>query len=211
MKITPLLFIMTFVSILFSCDTNTRQKGVDKKTIDNRISSMEDSIKKVKMLELDLVRQDSIEASQIKGYSVKRLSGRHKYGGVTKVEYYSLTQLIDELKEDAEKQMWPPGKLETSINSYKSFYKGGLVRLYIERITIGAANTEYFSIIIKDLNEDELYRVELDSDIPSYSSDNWWNYGYVYVNKKIKAPFYVYVIDRLQDAPFKFEVTPTKK
>jgi hypothetical protein len=57
----------------------------------------------------------------------------------------------------------------------------------------------------------ELFRVELDSDIPEYSSDNWWNYGYAYIDKRIKVPFYVYVVDRLEDAPFKFEVTSIKK
>jgi hypothetical protein len=211
MKKSTLLVTIACGTILFSC--NTGQKSSDNQTsakTDNS-SAIQDSIKKAKEFEFQQARQDSIEATQIKGYSIKKLSGKHKYGGVTKIEYQSLAQLIDEAKQQSEKEMWTKQKLQSTINAYKSSCKGGQVRLYIERTTIGSANTEMFSVIIKDTNESELFRVELDSDIPEYSSDNWWNYGYAYIDKRIKVPFYVYVVDKLEEAPFKFEVTSIKK
>jgi len=191
-----MLIIVAFGTILISCNSNTRQKN---------------DITKAQKLELEQIRQDSIEATLIKGYSVKKFSRRQKYGGKTKIEYQSLPQLLDEVRILSLKQMWTKEKLQTTLNTYKNTCKGGQVRLYIERITIGAANTDMFSIIIKDTSESELYRVDLDNDIPEYSSDWWWNYGYAYINKRIKIPFYVYVVDKLEDTPFKFKVTAIKK
>jgi hypothetical protein len=211
MKTSTLLLTVAFGIILFSCNTNTGQKKLDTRTenqtADNKSIAIEDSIKKAN----ELVRQDSIDAAQIKGYSVKKLSGKHKYGGVTKVEYQSLTDLIAEAKKESQKEMWTKEKLQSRVDAYKSACIGGKIRLDIERTTIGSANTEMFSIIIKDINENELYRVNLDSSIPNYSSENWWNIGFCYIDIRIKAPFYVYVVDKLEDAPFKFEVTPIKK
>ncbi|MCI1265107.1 MAG: hypothetical protein LKG19_00950 [Saprospiraceae bacterium] len=213
MKKLTLLVTIACGIILFSCNSNTGQKSSENQAsaMTDHSSVIQDSIKKAEEFEYQQTRQDSIDATQIKGYSIKKLSGKHKYGGVTKIEYQSLAQLIDEAKKQSEKEMWPKEKLQSTIDVYKSGWKGGLVRLYIERTTIGSANTEMFSIIMKDTNENELFRVELDSDIPEYSSDNWWNYGYAYIDKRIKVPFYVYVVDRLEDAPFKFEVTSIKK
>ena len=213
MKKSILLITFACGTILFSCNSNTGHKGSDSQTsakADNS-SAMQDSIKKAEEFELQQARQDSIDAIKIKGYYIKKLSGKHKYGGETKIEYQSLAQLLDEAKKKSEKEMWTKEKLQSTIDAYKSGLKGGLVSLYIERSTIGSANTKYFSVIIKDTNESELFRVELDSEIPDYSSDNWWNYGYAYIDKRIKVPFYVYVVDRLEDAPFKFEVTSIKK
>ena len=157
---------------------------------------------------------DSIEQSPTKeGYSIRMISGKHKYGGSTKIEYKSLSQILSETEKKAEKQMWTSEDLQSTLETYKRLYKGGQIRLDIERTTIGAANTEWFSIIIKDLAENELYRVDLDSKIPETpnSNDYWWNLSIQGIDKRIKPPFYVYVVDRLEDAPFKFEVTSIKE
>lgn len=212
MRVIILLVVISCGVMLFSCnstDGNKNLKNQSSSMLEN--SLIQDSIAKAEEFELKQARQDSIDAAQIKGYSVKKLSGKHKYGGVTKIEYKSLAQLIDEVKVQSEKEMWQDGKLESTIDVYKRAWKGGLVKMYIERNTIGAANTDMFSIIIKDTDENELHRAELENNIPNYSSDDWWNFGYAYIEERIKTPFYVYVVDKLEDAPFKFEVTSIKK
>ena len=215
MKKSTLLVTIACGTILFSCNSNTGQKASENQTsaMTDNSSAMQDSIKKADELEFQEARQDSIDALQIKGYSVKKLSGKHKYGGVTKVEYKSLSQILSELEKEAEKEMWTKEDKQSKIDAYKSISKGGQIRLDIERTTIGAANTEYFSIIIKNMDEKELCRFDLESDIPETpnSNDYWWNISIQRIDKRIKAPFYVYVIDKLEDAPFKFEVTPIKK
>ena len=215
MKKSTLLVLIACGTILFSCNSNNGQKGKENQAsgIADPSSAMQDSIKKADELEFQQARQDSIDAKQIKGYSVKKLAGKHKYGGITKIEYKSLSQILSELEKEAEKEMWTKEENQSKIDAYKSISKGGQIRLDIERTTIGAANTEYFSIIIKDIDEKELCRFDLDSDIPETpnSNDYWWNISIQQIDKRIKAPFYVYVVDRLEDAPFKFEVTPIKK
>ena len=98
MKKSTLLVTIACGTILFSCNSNTGKKSSEKKTseLTDNSSSIQDSIKKADELEYQEARQDSIDALQIKGYSVKKLSGKHKYGGVTKIEYKSLK---DELKK----------------------------------------------------------------------------------------------------------------
>ncbi len=214
MKQMKTLIFAVMVIAFYSCTSNSEKK-VKNDSADKGLTNVQvqDSIRKVQELEIAQVKQDSIEDSQIKGYSIRRISGNHKYGGVTKIEYKSLSQILSETEKNAEKEMWTSKDKQSKIETYKSFYKGGEIRLDIERTTIGAANTEFFSIIIKDLAENELYRVNLDSDIPETpnSNDYWWNISIQGIDKRIKAPFYVYIVDRLEDAPFKFEVIPIKK
>lgn len=216
------IFLLTFIcgTLLFSCNSNSGQKNADNsvdttntQTVNNILSQYKASIKKADALAVELFQQDSIDALQIKGYGVKKISGKHKYGGSTKIEYQSLQQLIAETKKKSEGEMWTKEQFQSTIAALKSVSIGGQIRLDIERTTIGSANTEFFTIVIKDSSENELFRKTLDSDTPnpSRSNDNWWNIALCTVDKKIKAPFYVYIVDALEEAPFKFEVTAIKK
>jgi hypothetical protein len=213
MKQMRILIFSVSLIAFYACTSNPERK-VDKDSEDKDLinTQVQDSIRKVKELEIAQIKQDSIEDAQIKSYSIRKISGKHKYGGTTKIEYKSLSQILSETEKKAKKEMWTSEDLQSKLEAYKSLYIGGQIRLDIERTTIGAANTEYFSIIIKDLAENELYRVDLDSDIPEtpISNDYWWNISIVGIDKRIRAPFYVYIVDRLQDAPFKFEVSPIK-
>ena len=215
-------FLLTLIcgTILFSCNSNSKEKSADNSdAMENsqdeasKLAQYEDSIKKADVLAIELFRKDSIDALQIKAYDVKKISGKHKYGGFTKIEYQSLQQLIIETKKKSEKEMWTKEQFKSNIEALKAVSVGGQVRLDIERITIDCANTENFTIIIKDSAENELFRKALDSNIPNPSSlnDNWWNITLCTIDKRIKVPFYVYVVDALEDAPFKFEVTAIKK
>lgn len=200
-----IILLLFVVGVLFSQDNKNNSSVINNKSS----STSEQTEQKVVVVEQLL--NDSIDASQPNGYTIKKLSGEHKYGGVTQIEYKSLAQLLNEAKKDSEKQMWTKEKTQSILESLKRRCKGGYIRLYIERITIGSANTKMFSIIIKDTVENELYRIELKDNIPQYSSDNWRNYGLAYIDKMIKPPFYVYIVDGIADAPFKFEVTAIKK
>jgi hypothetical protein len=47
--------------------------------------------------------------------------------------------------------------------------------------------------------------------MPDWGKDYWWNLDLCDIEKRIKSPFYVYIIEPRQDAPFKFKVTAEKK
>lgn len=210
-----ILFFGTIITTLLSCNSNSTEKvkNINNDSIDKEVLEIKrlDSMRIAEEgIEREKTRQDSIEESQIKGYSIKKLSGKLKYGGSTKIEYNSLLQILAETEATAEKEMWTKKEKQYQLESYKDVCKGGRIILKIERTTIGGANTEYFTIIVKDLNELELYRTKLDSDIPNTpnSNDYWWNISVRDISQRIKAPFYVYVVDAIEKETFKFEVTP---
>jgi len=209
MKKTKLLLLFACGIILFSCNLNTGQKSIDDiKTEYFR----QDSIKEA--LATEYFRHDSIDALQIKGYSVKKISGKHNgYGEKTEIEYQSLPQILAETKKESEKEMWTKEHFQSEIKMEKFIYVGGQIILHIERTTIGSANTEFFTIIIKDSDENEILRKTLKSDIPdpSYSNDTWRNFALCSVDKRIKTPFFVYVVDAIEEEAFKFEVNAIKK
>ncbi len=97
-----------------------------------------------------------------------------------------------------------------TIELYENFATGGLIHFYITRLTIGAANTEWFTIIVKDSNEKEIFRKELEPSVPNTPTMfvDWSNYKAIFLDTKIQENFFVYVIDKLGDenSKFKFEV-----
>lgn len=183
------------------------QKAKDKE----RAAKFTDSIQKAEVAEAEIFKQDSIDALSIKGYKIKLISGKHKYGGRTSIEYQSLFQVLAETKANAKKRMLSKEELDSKIKDVKNFNKGGRIILNVERTTISSADTENFTIIVKDKDDKEISRETFESDIPEYGSDYWWNIAVRSISKRVKAPFYIYVVDVLEDEPFKFEVTPIKK
>lgn len=212
MKTKQLLLVAACTAMLVACNKNEKDVPTDPAAAKEAI--VKDSIKKAEIAELELIKQDSIDASQIKSYLVKKISGKQKSTALkTSIKYSSIIQEIDELKKQADKEMWTKEKLDSMIDEYKKSAIGGIVELEIERYTIDAANTEYFSIIVKDSNDVEIYREDLKSSVPNVPNDNheWWNVGSIFLPKRIKAPFYVYVVDKIEETNFKYEVTAVKK
>jgi len=147
----------------------------------------------------------------IYGNTILRLEGKNDIGGMTNVGYESFAQVKAGLEKDAEKEMWTEEKKNETIESYSKFASGGMIHLYLTRLTIDAANTEMFTIIIKDSAETEIFRKELKSDVPnvpSSGSSYWWNYASIPLTSTIQGKIYIYVIDRLgnDNSKFKFEI-----
>jgi hypothetical protein len=146
----------------------------------------------------------------INGNTILRVEGKNKLHAVTNICYKSYDQLLLEVESKSEKEMWTSEQKNEKINLYNNFALGGLLQLYITRLTIDAANTEWFTIIIKDSNEKEILRKELEPSIPNTPSMfvDWSNYGFVFLNSKINGSFFVYVIDKLgnENSKFKFEI-----
>lgn len=143
---------------------------------------------------------------------ILRHKGKNDIGGVLNIGYQTSEQAIAKIKEKAKKEMWETEKEKESISTYDEYAKGGIIHLYLTRLTIDAANTEWFTVIVKDSSDsNEILRKELRSDIPnrpSSGSDYWWNYATIYLNDKVDENFFIYVIDELKsdNNKFKFEV-----
>jgi len=153
------------------------------------------------------------QTKKVYGHKVKRLSKSNGYS-ITNVAYQTFDQVKEDIVKSSENKMLSKEATEKEINTWKSFGAGGTIELYIERSTIGAANTEYFTIVVQDENKEEIFRKEFDSDIPErprVGGGNWWNYTTCYLKEEVQGnKIYVYVIDDLSDKRHEFEILITK-
>lgn len=144
---------------------------------------------------------------------ITRLEGENSRYGVTNIGFQSLSQLVEGINKRAEREMWTEEKKANNIKLYQDQLKGGILYLYVSRLTIDAANTKVFTVIIKDSNDKEINRQELKSKIPELPGDDrlWTNLKSVGIPIEIKEKFFVYIIDSLGmdgNVKFKFEVNP---
>lgn len=108
------------------------------------------------------------------GIPVLRLKGVNDIGGITNIEYSP-----------------------SIVNDFGD----NLIYLYISRLTIEAANLEYFSIIVKDSLQQNLVSKQLEWDIPEIPSehltgeDYWWNIGLVSVPQSYNGVLYITIKD----------------
>lgn len=145
------------------------------------------------------------------GNTILRVEGKNDISGITNIGYETLAQLKANIEKDAENEMWTEEKKKNEIDFYNRVALGGLIHLYLTRLTIGAANTEMFTIIVKDSTDTEIFRQELKSSVPQVPSNGtnyWWNYTVIPIDKSVQNKIYVYVIDRLgrDNSKFKFEI-----
>jgi hypothetical protein len=146
----------------------------------------------------------------IYGSEIKKLEGKNgTFQGITNVAFRSPEYFRDDYKKTAAEEMWTSEQLEDALNEIENSYPGGMVVLYILRSTRGSADTDNFTIIIKNSNEEEIFRETLEDDFPEYSNGNYWNFGYVSITEKLTGKNYIYVVDAFGDSNnkiFKFEL-----
>ena len=140
------IFMITFLMLVVLSCTNIKNKNV--KELTNKLS-FSDSIKLKIISEEQEYINDSIQNASIKKFHFKKIQGSHKYGGNTRIKYKSLHQLLNETIKKSKKEMWTDNELSETIETYKKSFKGGALFLDIERGTIGHANMEYYTIIVK--------------------------------------------------------------
>lgn len=84
--------------------------------------------------------------------------------------------------------------------------------MIIKRSTIGSANSENFTVVLRSVEDKELLRKKFKSNIPETPIGDRmrWNLELIYPPALIEVPFRVYVIDALEDEPFEFLVEGVK-
>ena len=94
-------------------------------------------------------------------YKVTKATNSNKYSGDTKIEVLTINELIAEYSKSAERQMKTESEKEILLRALRSESKGGEIRLTVERVTIDAANSKFFTVIIKDDTDKEIFRKQL--------------------------------------------------
>jgi hypothetical protein len=146
------------------------------------------------------------------GNTIVRHLGKNTISGMTNLGYQTFEQVISEVNQKANDEMWTAEKKNKTIEAYQKFSAGGILHLYLTRLTIDAANTKMFTVIVKDSEDNnEIFRKELKSNIantPTSGSDYWWNYASIHIPEKINGKVFIYIIDRLgrDNNKFKFEM-----
>jgi hypothetical protein len=149
----------------------------------------------------------------IYGNTIFRHEGRNDIRGVLNIGFQTFAQVKADIEQMAEKEMWTPEMKTRKIESYERLSSGGLIHLYLTRLTIDAANTNMFTVIIKDSTDNnEILRLDLKRNIPNTplisGSNYWWNYTTIPIPDKINGNIYIYIIDKLggDNNKFKFEL-----
>ncbi len=144
------------------------------------------------------------------GYSVLRMEGKNDKKGITNVAYQSGDQFLIALEKKAKDEKWSEQKQNKEIKLYKEITTGGVIHLYVTRPGFKMANTNHFSVILKDSTEKEILHTVLADDIPEpiTGSDYWSNHVTVPLGEKPRGSVYVYVIDKYEGAflEYKFRV-----
>lgn len=125
-------------------------------------------------------------------------------GGIT-LSHTSATELSEELKKKLTNLNTPADKIAVALTSIPI---GGIVKAYIERPTIGSANTKYFTFIVFNANGKEMLRHVGSDDIanvPSRSSRMWWNIELFAIVEPMQRPLKIRVVDTLMNESYEFE------
>lgn len=143
--------------------------------------------------------------------TITRLEGENGIRGITNIGYESPAILKLKLKEDAEEELWSDEKKQEEIEFLNSVQKGGRITLFLKRHSIAAANTKFFSLIIHDMDGNEILREDLSERIAEVPVKDklWFNVALKNIEKEMPKKFIVYVIDKLggDNKRFKFEVS----
>lgn len=148
----------------------------------------------------------------IYGNTIFRHLGENNRSGMLNVGYEKYSQARAKIEKDADSEMWTPEKKHQVLESADKFLAGGVIHIYLTRLTIDAANAEWFTLIVKDSTDtNEIYRKELKRktpNVPSRGTDYWWNNLVAPIPVNTSGKIYIYIIDRLgqENNKFKFEV-----
>ena len=121
----------------------------------------------------------------------------------TKIKYKSYNVLLNELYHQKETELWDEQKLQSEIELLPS---GGQLTLRIMRTTIESANTSWFSVVVRDINGNELHRERLKSSVAEFTAgvSGWWNIGIVRIPIEIQSGTEIFVIDHLDNKRFEY-------
>ncbi|EKO3590794.1 hypothetical protein N6C01_003269 [Vibrio metschnikovii] len=129
------------------------------------------------------------------------------YGSSVKIEYKSPSILETEASDDA--------KLRRVKETGEVYIpQGGFVYLNIHSSTIGAADTQYWEVIVEDMQGNELARRQGEPTVAYYTIEHgmtfWHNLIVTPVDQEVKGNFKVFVNDLLLKRRSEFIVTLTK-
>lgn len=135
------------------------------------------------------------KTKEINGYSILREEGS---GRTTPYIYFTDSQqLVNDILNDSKNEMWQPEKTEQALAA--SALVSGYLYIHISTQSVEESNTEHYSVIIHNLNNEEIYRKRLDPSVPNYEIVEhmtiWNNYAVLSIPADVIPPFRVFTIN----------------
>lgn len=141
------------------------------------------------------------KAKEINGYSILREVGAGQ--GTPYIYFEDRETLLTEAQQRAEVEMWTPEEKASEISALNNIT--GLLRLKIVRSSIEGGDTENFSVIIQDMDGQEIHRERLESSVPDGEVHQygtfWNNHATLAIPKSVELPVRVFIIDHFQTDP----------
>lgn len=122
------------------------------------------------------------------------------------IEYKSHRVLLADLKRQAELNMWTTERFRQEALGLP---EGGFVVFRVSRMSIGAADSEWFTGIVQ-LNGRDVVRTTWNSSVPSpdVNYSGWLNVMVLAIPELMPRPFDVYLVDNLQKNRSHWKITP---
>lgn len=114
----------------------------------------------------------------------------------TAIGYETPAELAANFEKEAQLNMWTDQDKQTKKATLPA---GGVLRLGIMRQTLGAADTKFFTVVVRNEKGEEVLRKELESSVPSYlpvaGVSFYRNLALLPIQEPLKTGYTVYVID----------------
>jgi len=143
------------------------------------------------------------------GNSIARLEGKNK-GEVTNIAFKTFEQLNEDVQGKAEEKGWTEDQTQMQLLGWEVMASGGVVQLFISRKNADASDLQNFTVVIKNLDEEEIFSKKLDAQAAQGTDavGHWWNTALVVFPEATESDFYVYILEETKKGTqsFKFEV-----
>ena len=121
----------------------------------------------------------------------------------TKIRYVPYDRILKELYRKKDAELWSADKFDSEM---KLLPAGGKLTLLINRSTMEEANTNSFSVLLRDVDGNELFQKKLDHGIAQFSSgaEGWWTIAVIFIPVEIQSGTRVFVIDHPNNKRFRY-------
>lgn len=124
-------------------------------------------------------------------------------GGSPYISWKSKETYKEETIKRSKKELWSADSLQKELNFIDEKASGGILYIYVVRLTAVAANTDNFTLIVFSAEDKELFRKKFDSNVANFEiigkETYWKNYGAMFIPVELKTPFKFIIIDGLSD------------
>jgi hypothetical protein len=155
------------------------------------------------------------ELKEINGTHIKRLQGENSSAKITNIGYQTNHQLVQDLKKRKSEGRVTGDRYQKDLQKINDYAGGGIIQLFITRESEEAADTRWFSAVVKDKKGNTVYKNDFSvlkaKEIDG--ADGWRNEVVMYCKSEFFLPVTIEITDKYkgENTIYIFEVEQPKK